>query len=124
MALSYLLFNKLKWFNFNPDAEKQILAGKQVYTAPARVHINDSSSTSAVNGKGIAYAYHDYDVVGVGNDYYICHGTILAAGTGTYETDFVIDKSAVTPIWGGSKALLSHLYQWFRNLYRMVVITC
>lgn len=103
MALSYLLFNKLKWFNFNPDAEKQTLAGKQVYTAPARVHINDSSSSSPINGEGMAYSHHDYDVVGVGNDYYICHGTILAAGAGTYDTDFVIDKSAVTPIWGGVK---------------------
>ena len=28
------------------------------------------------------------------------------------------------PVWGGGKALLSHLYQWFRNLYRMVVIAC
>lgn len=107
MALSYLLFNKLKWFNFNPDAEKQTLAGKQVYTAPARVHINDSSSTSTVNGEGMAYSNHDYDVVGVGNSYYICHGTIMAAGSGTYDADFVIEKSAVTPIWGGVNTLLS-----------------
>lgn len=27
-------------------------------------------------------------------------------------------------IFGGGKSLLSHLYQWFRNLYRMVVIAC
>ena len=115
MALSYLLFTKLKWFNFNPDAEKQTLAGKQVYTAPARVHINDSSSTSPINGEGMAYSNKDYDVVGVSNDYYICHGTIMAAGSGTYDADFAVDKSAVTPIWGGKHPLI-RLYQGFKSL--------
>lgn len=119
--IDHLIYNNSKWFNLNPDAEKQTLAGKQVYTAPARVHINDPSSTSPVNGEGMAYSNHDYDVVGVGNDYYICHGTIRAAGDGTYDADFVIKKSAVTPIWGGNSPL-SHVYQWFRDAFRMVVI--
>lgn len=36
----------------------------------------------------------------------------------------VIPKSKVQVVKWGGKALLSHLYQWFRNLYRMVVIAC
>lgn len=36
----------------------------------------------------------------------------------------VIPKSKVQVVKWGGKALLSHLYQWFRSLYRMVVIAC
>ena len=34
----------------------------------------------------------------------------------------VIPKSRVQVVKWGGKSLLSHLYQWFRSLYRMVVI--
>lgn len=101
--IDHLVFEQKNWFDFNPDAENQTLAGKQVYTAPPKVKVIDSSSNQTAS-IGMAYPrVYDgiYDVVGVGTNYYIikCNG-VNSVGSFSNE-DCIISKKYCTPIWGG-----------------------
>lgn len=141
MAIDHLVFNKQNWFNVADNADSVTANGKNYialpasFTLPKGTHVSDGSHQGGLN------ISQDCEVtcVGSSNDFYYFCGKIFTDYTGLFsEIDidnpkdvenrdnftapWFIRKSKVTNVKWGGKALLSHLYQWFRNLYRMVVI--
>lgn len=145
MAIDHLLFNSLKWFNINNDST-EISANNKVFLAiPSEITVPDGFR---VNLDSSMYAYNDADgfrlrgdntakVVAVGKYDYILHPQQnwnsdtyrdksedgRSDGYYKYIAWLKVPKSQAKNVKWGGKALLSHLYQWFRNLYRMVVIS-
>ena len=144
MTVDHLLFDSLKWFNINDDSTEISANNKAFLAIPTEITVPDGFR---VNLDTSMYEYNDADgfylkgdhtakVVAVGEDDYIIHPQQ------SWSSDTYIDNSedgrsdgyykyiawlkvpknqAKNVKWGG-KHLLSYLYQWFRNLYRMVVI--
>ena len=146
MAIDHLIFNSLKWFNINDDSTEISANNKEFLAIPTEITIPDGFK---VNLDTSMYQYRDADgfrlkgdniakVVAVGEDDYIVHpqqswnsDTYIdnsedgrSDGYNKYIAWLKVPKNQAKNVKWGSKALLSHLYQWFRNLYRMVVITC
>ena len=147
MAVDHMLFNKLKWFNVADNADSITANGKDYEAVPQQVKIPKNTKVNLFNSFNSAdlrrekYAASDtvLNCIGVIGENYCCSGKIELYGNyGTISTvDLngsknewvdesysicVIPKTKVQVVKWGGKALLSHLYQWFRNLYRMVVI--
>ena len=142
MAIDNILFNKLKWFNVADNADNITANGKKYvalptsFTLPKGTHVSDGDHEGGMNTS------RDCEVtcVGSSDDFYYFCGKIFTDQSGLFnELDignpkdvenavifkrpWFIRKSKVTNVKWGGKALLSHLYQWLRNLYRMVVIS-
>lgn len=147
--LDHLLLNKLKWFNIGDNTD-QITANGKTWTAhPASIVVADEALIETLDDVGSISAGDNWYANGQqtvkclaksGDKYAICgpirlfrgndvddqHTCTLALGIvdnsrGTFRAKH---PSVISENWGGGKSLLSHLYQWFRNLYRMVVIAC
>lgn len=139
--LGHLIFNKLKWFNVTDNADNVQANGKNYialpasFTLPKGTHVNDGSHQAGMN------ISQDCEVtcVGSSNDFYYFCGKIFTDWSGLFnEIDidnpkdvefkdiftapWFVRKSKVTNVKWGGKALLSHVYQWFRYTFRMVVI--
>ncbi|MCT3411985.1 hypothetical protein [Lactobacillus helveticus] len=140
--LDHLIFNKLKWFNVADNADsvkannKDYVALPTSFTLPKDTYVSDGNHQSGMN------ISRDCEVtcVGSSNDFYYFCGKIFTdwnnldsaefdidnpkdvENSVTFERPWFVRKSKVTNVKWGGKALLNHLYQWFRNLYRMVVI--
>lgn len=121
--LDHMLFNLQKWFAIDDNANSVTINSNRYYKAPKQIRTAGQTIIGSY-GELACYSNYIYNVVGAGNDYYLANGPLSVAGGDTTTDTFMIKKSDCTPIWGGGKALLSHLYQWFRKLYRMVVIAC
>ena len=141
MAVDHLVFNKQNWFNVadNDDSvkanNKDYVALPTSFTLPKGTHVSDGDHEGGMNTS------RDCEVTGVGSSddfYYFC-GKIFTdwsgldseldignpkdvENTAIFERPWFIRKSKVTNVKWGGKALLSHVYQWFRSLNRMVVI--
>lgn len=122
--LDHLILNKLKWWDSTdrPLIGKRITASLDTYhtikagfnftaedygNTPAKTRVENALIVAAYKFNGLA-----------GN-----------APSGTYiltdqDNAKWLRLDGSENIFGGGKSLLSHLYQWFRNLYRMVVIAC
>lgn len=141
MAVDHMLFNKQKWFNVADNADsvkannKDYVALPTSFTLPKDTHVSDGYHQSGMN------ISRDCEVtcVGSSNDFYYFCGSIITDWHGyiedidnpkdvedsvDFERPWFVRKSKVTNVKWGGKALLSHVYQWFRSLYRMVVIAC
>lgn len=142
MAVDHMLFNKQKWFNVADNADsvkannKDYVALPTSFTLPKNTHVEDGYHQSGMN------ISRDCEVtcVGSSNDFYYYCGRIFTDWNGSdiedidnpkdvedtvvFERPWFVRKSKVTNVKWGGKALLSHVYQWFRSLYRMVVIAC
>lgn len=141
MAVDHMLFNKQKWFNVADNADsvkannKDYVALPTSFTLPKDTHVSDGYHESGMN------ISQDSEVtcVGSSNDFYYFCGSIITDWGGyiedidnpkdvedtvDFERPWFVRKSKVTNVKWGGKALLSHVYQWFRSLYRMVVIAC
>lgn len=129
---------------------KDYEAVPQQVKIPKNTKVNLFNSFNSMNVQGEKYVASDtvLNCIGVIGKNYCCSGKIVLneynepqmyGGYGTQSTiDLngskdewvtenyticVIPKSQVQVVkWGGGKALLSHLYQWFRDVFRMVVI--
>ena len=146
--LDHLIFNKLKWFNVTDNADNVKANGRNYEAIPSQVKVPAHTEITLLNDAKTAliqfekYANKDtiLNCVGVVNNYYCCtgeiildqygspneygsYGTIFAANLDTELLGLVPKSQVQVTNWGG-KALLSHLYQWFRSLYRMVAIAC
>lgn len=124
MALSYLLFNKLKWFNIADNAQSATVNGRKYIAIPESGTV---PSGTLIRDRYTGTSYTSSADTDVEIEAYFLDGTFLAKGVfSTVGAASVLEayfgcSNLKNPKWGG-KALLSHLYQWFRNLYRMVVI--
>lgn len=129
MAISHLIFNRLKWFNVAENADNVTANGRNFYALPSKIKLTKDSATWTVNGGGLPYALNSgqvLDVIGAYKNTYNENGKkryIVSYSDSNNDYILSVSESDCTPIWGG-KALLNNLYQWFRNLYRMVVIAC
>lgn len=143
MAIDHILFNKLKWFNVADNADSVTANGKNYIALPASFTLPKGTHVSDGDHEGGMNTSRDCEVtcVGSSDDFYYFCGKIFTDWNGldseldidnpkdvensvTFERPWFVRKSKVTNVKWGGKALLSHLYQWFRNLYRMVVIAC
>ena len=141
MAVDHLVFNKQNWFNVadNDDSvkanNKDYVALPTSFTLPKGTHVSDCDHEGGMNTS------RDCEVtcVGSSDDFYYFCGKIFTdwsgldseldignpkdvENTAIFERPWFIRKSKVTNVKWGGKALLSHVYQWFRSLNRMVVI--
>ncbi|MCT3400971.1 hypothetical protein [Lactobacillus helveticus] len=142
MTIDHLVFNRLKWFNVADNADsvkannKDYVALPTSFTLPKDTYVSDGNHQSGMN------ISRDCEVtcVGSSNDFYYFCGKIFidwnnfdsvefdidnpkdVENSVTFERPWFVRKSKVTNVKWGGKALLNHLYQWFRKLYRMVVI--
>ena len=141
MAVDHLVFNKQNWFNVadNDDSvkanNKDYVALPTSFTLPKGTHVSDGDHEGGMNTS------RDCEVtcVGSSDDFYYFCGKIFTDWNGLYnehdignpkdventvifKRPWFIRKSKVTNVKWGGKALLSHVYQWFRSLNRMVVI--
>ena len=141
MAVDHLVFNKQNWFNVanNDDSvkdnNKDYVALPTSFTLPKGTHVSDGDHEGGMNTS------RDCEVtcVGSSDDFYYFCGKIFTdwsgldseldignpkdvENTAIFERPWFIRKSKVTNVKWGGKALLSHVYQWFRSLNRMVVI--
>ena len=141
MAVDHLVFNKQNWFNV-ADNDDSVKANNKDYVAlptsltlPKGTHVSDGDHEGGMNTS------RDCEVtcVGSSDDFYYFCGKIFTdwsgldseldignpkdvENTAIFERPWFIRKSKVTNVKWGGKALLSHVYQWFRSLNRMVVI--
>ncbi|MDB6263636.1 hypothetical protein [Lactobacillus amylovorus] len=142
MAIDHLVFNKLKWFNVADNSEVVQANDKRYVAIPTKVQFNTSYSfepgvDSPVYSK-VKWSYPDVQslqglyvfsqgeqaaCIGTDGDYYILKDVYNHDSTVNGNLVAAVKKDLLLPIWGG-KALLSHLYQWFGSLYRMVAIAC
>ena len=141
MAIDHLVFNKQNWFNVadNDDSvkanNKDYVALPTSFTLPKGTHVSDGDHEGGMNTS------RDCEVtcVGSSDDFYYFCGKIFTdwsgldseldignpkdvENTAIFERPWFIRKSKVTNVKWGGKALLSHVYQWFRSLNRRVVI--
>lgn len=128
--LDHLIFNKLKWFSIADNADNITANGRSFYALPSKIKLTKNSANVWVVMGGISPGFFDsgtvFDVIGVYKNTYNEGGKkryIVSYSESGSNYILSVSESDCTPIWGG-KVLLSHLYQWFRNLYRMVVIAC
>lgn len=147
MTVDHLIFDSLKWFSINDDSIEISANSKKFLAIPTEITIPDGFK---VNIDTSMHEYNDADgfslkgdntakVVAVGEDDYIVHPQQSwysdtyrdnsedgrSNGYYKYIAWLKVPKNQAKNVkWGGGKALLSHLYQWFRSLYRMVVIAC
>lgn len=128
MAISHLIFNRLKWFNVAENADNVTANGRNFYALPSKIKTTtDNIHLYAIVGDtppGDFSSGTVFTVVGAYKNTYSEDGKkrYLVSYSGS-SGDAILDISGsdCTPIWGG-KALLSHVYQWFRDAFRMVVI--
>jgi len=130
MTIDYLVFNKLKWFNVADNADNVTANGRSFYALPTKIKLTKDCATAwTVNGGSLPYALDSgqvLDVIGAYKNTYNENGKkryIVSYSDSNNDYILSVPESDCTPIWGG-KRLLNHLYQWFRSLYRMVVIAC
>ena len=141
--VDHLIFNKLKYWAFTDNSEVVQANDKRYVAIPAKVQFNTSYSfepsvDSPAHSK-VKWSYPDVQslqgiyafsqgeqaaCIGTDGDYYVLKDVYNYDSTVKEILVAAVKKDLLLPIWGGGKALLSHLYQWFRNLYRMVVIAC
>ena len=126
----YLKFNRLNWFNVADNADNVTANGRSFYALPSKIKLTKDCATAwTVNGGSLPYALDSgqvLDVIGAYKNTYNENGKkryIVSYSDSNNDYILSVPESDCTPIWGG-KRLLNHLYQWFRNLYRMVVIAC
>lgn len=136
--LDHLIFNKLKWFNVTDNADQVSANGRNYVAIPKQVTIpNGTIVWGDYEMRSYQYPINTdttCNIVGktqfmwAGNtnpqtvDCYVTLDKIIG-GNNDNMTYFIPVSSVKNVKWGG-KALLSHVYQWFRSLYRMVVIAC
>ena len=100
MAVDHILFNKLKWWSIDSNAESQIIDGKQYFTFPPRVRTNDMVTVGAIGADCTVRKNEILNVIGASEKYYVAHGNVTYAGGSQGTGDFLIRKSDCTPIWG------------------------
>ena len=141
MAVDHLVFNKQNWFNVadNDDSvkanNKDYVALPTSFTLPKGTLVSDGDHEGGLNTSREC----EVTCVGSSDDFYYFCGKIFTdwsgldseldignpkdvENTAIFERPWFIRKSKVTNVKWGGKALLSHVYQWFRSLNRMVVI--
>lgn len=119
-----MIFNRLKWW----DSTDRPLIGKRI-----TAYLDTYHTVKA----GFNFTAEDYGNVPAKTRVenalivaaYKFNGSAGNAPSGTYiltdqDNAKWLRLDGSENIFGGGKSLLSHLYQWFRNLYRMVVIAC
>ena len=126
--VDHLIFNKLKWFSIADNTDNITANGRSFYALPSKIKLTKDSATWTVNGGSLPYALNSgqvLDVIGAYKNTYNENGKkryIVSYSDSNNDYILSVSESDCTPIWGGGKALLSHLYQWFRDAFRMVVI--
>ena len=100
MAIDHMLFNKLKWWSIDSNAESQIINGKQYFTFPPKVRTNDMIGVGTIDGNCTVQRNEILNVIGASEKYYVAHGNVMYAGGSWGTEDFLIRKSDCTPIWG------------------------
>lgn len=128
--VDHLIFNKLKWFNITDNADSINANGRNFYALPSRIKLTNTNTVWTVIGGGLPSDLASgkvLDVIGAYKNTYNEKGKkrYIVGYPDSNHVDYVlsVSESNCTPIWGG-KALLSHVYQWFRDAFRMVVIAC
>ena len=144
MAIDHLLFNSLKWFDISNDSTEISANNKAFLAMPTEITVPDGF---LVNLDSSMYEYNDADgfrlrddhtakVVAVGENDYILHPQQewnsdtyrdnsedgRSHGYYKYIAWLKVPKTQAKNVKWGGKVLLSHLYQWFRDAFRMVVI--
>lgn len=144
MAIDHLVFNKQNWYNVADNADSVTANNKAFLAMPTKITVPDGFR---VNLDTSMYAYNDADgfrlrddhtaqVVAVGKYDYILHPQQMwnsdtyrdnsedgrSNGYYKYIAWLKVPKNQAKNVKWGGKALLSHVYQWFRDAFRMVVI--
>lgn len=141
MTIDHLVFNRLKWFNVADNADSVTANGKNYIALPASFTLPKGTHVSDGDHEGGMNTSRDCEVtcVGSSDDFYYFCGKIFTDWSGLnseldignpkdventviFERPWFIRKSKVTNVKWGGKVLLSHVYQWFRDAFRMVVI--
>ena len=144
--LDHMIFNKLKWFNIGDNANEITANGKKWTAHPTSIVIADGTPLESFDGPaGLASGDNWYSLgqqtvkclAKTGNSYAICGPIKVYRGNYvddqyTYAFELaIVDKmnvpepgkrSVISENWGGGKAPLSHLCQWFKSLCRMEAI--
>lgn len=117
MALSYLLFNKLKWFNIADNAQSATVNGRKYIaipesgTVPSGTLIRDKYSNTSYS----LSADTDVEI-----EAYFLDGTFLARGVFSIGGTSIIEayfgcSNLKNPKWGG-KHPLAHFWRAFKSL--------
>lgn len=137
MAIDHLVFNKQNWFNVADNADNVQANGRNYVAIPKQVTIPSGTRVwRDYEMRSYEYTIDTTTCNIVGKTQFMwagyanpktvdCYVTLdKITGEDNDNVTYFIPVSSVKNVKWGGKALLSHLYQWFRSLYRMVVIAC
>lgn len=102
MALSYLLFNKLKWFNIDNNSQQITANGKKWGAYPTSVKLNGTGALATDLGFGNVIGTPDCE----------CYAKIVNKFGTFYVVNykgamaFIRDDQVSSEIWGGVKSPL------------------
>lgn len=107
MAISHLIFNRLKWFNVAENADNVTANGRSFYALPSKIKLTKDSATWTVNGGSLPYALNSgqvLDVIGAYKNTYNENGKkryIVSYSDSNNDYILSVSESDCTPIWGG-----------------------
>lgn len=131
--IDHLIFNKLKWFNVNQNAEQISANGKRYVAFPPKVVVKQDYGVNTMTGSlgkimwtSSPLAAHSYKkgteatCIGVYEGCYVVKDLMDFGGGDSTDssadsTIAIIEKDLFLAKWGG-KRLLSHLYQALRRV--------
>lgn len=120
--LDHMLFNRLKWWNVDNNADKTTINGRNYFAIPEEIKIpNDTNIETTSSSVNSSLGEQTVRTIGRTIDdryvFYADNFKLSASanlGISVYGYAFV-KCTDVTPIWGG-KRLLSHLCQALRRV--------
>lgn len=133
MTVDHILFNKQNWYSIAENTDNVTASEKKYYAVPSKITIKQGTSLTYPS-RGTVKPFFtitleedaEVECIAANDKYYFFTGYVespVFSFSENTNVGVVLKSNCKNIVWGG-KALLSHLYQWFRNLYRMVVIAC
>ena len=124
MALSYLLFNKLKWFNIADNAQSATVNGRKYIAIPESGTV---PSGTLIRDRYTGTSYTSSADTDVEIEAYFLDGTFLAkgvfstVGAASILEAYVGHSNLKNPKWGG-RTYLTHWYQRLKALITRKVV--
>ena len=106
MAIDYMLFNKLKWFNVADNADSVKANGRSFYALPSKVKLTKNNVyLGAINGGAPSYSFNSgdvFDVLGAYKNTYNEQGKkryIVSYSDSNEKYIWSVSENDCTPIW-------------------------